>query len=112
MRVVMLELFAPTTRQSRAVAQAEVRTIVENSYVGFPEQTGDGAEGAPEAAVKEHGIFASKKIGNASLELAMEIGHPRENRCAARAQTMCKESLLGGCDDLGVIREAEVIIGT
>src|SRR3954471_11896306 len=106
MRVVVLALLAPATGQSRAITKAEVRTIIKNGHVGFTEQPGDGAEGAAEAAVEEHGIFAAEKIRDASFQFTMQIGHAGEDRCAASAKSMGTESLLGGCDDLGVIGEA------
>src|SRR4051794_36699014 len=112
MRVVMLELLAPTTRQSRAITKAEVRTIIKNGHVRFTEQPGDRAEGAAEAAVEEHGIFPVEKICDASFQFAMQIGHAGEDRCAASAEPMGTESLLSGGNHLGVIGKAKIIIGT
>src|SRR4051794_12206984 len=112
MRVVMLELLAPATRQSRAITKAEVRTIIKNGHVGFTEQPGDGAEGAAEAAIEEHGIFAAEKIRDAPFQFAMQISHAGEDRCAASAEPMGTERLLSGGNHLGVIGEAKIIIGT
>src|SRR3954471_18166729 len=112
MRVVVLALLAPATGQSRAITKAEVRTIIKNGHVRFTEQPGDGAEGAAEAAVEEHGIFAAEKIRDAPFQFAMQIGHAGEDRRATSTESMGTETLLRGGNHLGVIGKAEIIIGT
>ena len=46
--IVMLEFLGAAARENGAIAQTQVRTIVEHGDVGFAEQSGDGAERAAE----------------------------------------------------------------
>ncbi len=107
----MLELLGTTARKGGAIAQAEVRTIIEHRDVGLAEQAGNGAERAAEPAVEKHGVLAPEELRHLPLELAVKIGHAREHRRAAGAEAVGGERFLRGGDDLGVIREPEVIVG-
>ena len=81
--IIMLEFFRSAARESRAIAQTDVRAVVEHSDIGFAKQAGDDAEGTAESAVKEHGIFPAEKLRELALELAVRsvmpesIGEPQ-----------------------------------
>ena len=61
-RVVMLEFVRATSRKRRAVAQTQMRSIIQDRYVVFAQQTGDGSERASKSAVKKHRVFAAREI--------------------------------------------------
>ena len=84
--IVMLEFLRPAAGERRAVAQTEMRAVVEHRHVGFPQQSGDRPERAAESAVEKHGVFAAEELRRAALQLAMEIGHAREHGRTAGAQ--------------------------
>src|SRR5437868_6852967 len=62
-RIVVLKLFGPTTRKHGAVAQTEMRPIIENGDVAFAKKAGNCAESAAESAIKKHCVFAPQKFG-------------------------------------------------
>src|SRR2546430_15871133 len=111
-RIVVLEFFSATTRKHSAIAQAQVRSIIEDGYVVFAKQAGDGAECATESAIKKHRVFTIQIFRDPAFEFSVEISHAREHRRTAGAQTVRFKRLVGSGDDLGMIGEAEIIVGT
>jgi hypothetical protein len=110
-RVVVLKLFGPTTRKHRAIAQTQVRSIIENRNVSLAEQTGNCAECSTKTTVEEHRVFAAKKFCDSRLQFAMKIGHAREHGRTAGAQTVRIERRMGRGDDIRMVGQTEVIVG-
>ena len=92
-RIVVLESIEAGTRQHRAVAQAQVRTIVHDRDIRFAQQTGDHSERAAEAAVEQHRVVAPEKIGQRALQLPVQIGHAGKSRRATGAEAVFRERL-------------------
>src|SRR5438132_5056506 len=107
----MFELFRAATRKDCAVAQAQVRPVVENCYVSFAKQSGDRAKGAAESTIKNHRVFTLKKLRHTAFKFSMQVGHSRQHRRSARSQSMSPERFVRCSDYLGVIGKAEVIVG-
>ena len=107
----MLEFLRPAAGKGRAIAQAEMRTIVEDRDVRFAEQARDRAERAAETAVEKHGVFAPEILREFALQFAMQIGHAGEHGRAAGAESVGREGVVCRGDDLGMIGQAEVIVG-
>ena len=74
-RVVVFKLLGPTTRKHSAIAQAQVRSIIEDGNVALAEQTGNSAECSAKSAVEEHCVFATEKFCDSRFQFAMKIGH-------------------------------------
>src|SRR5437667_5932102 len=106
----MLELLCSASREYGAIAKAKVRAIIQNGYVCLAKQSGDCTERAAKAAVEKHRVLASEKSRDAPFEFAMEIGHSREHRRTASAQSVCAECLVRRDQHLGMIGKAEIII--
>ena len=107
----MLEFLAPAARQSRAIAQTQVRAVVENGHVGFAEQSGNRAERATETAVEKHGIFAAQKFRDLAFQFSVQIGHAGEDWRTARAHPVGAKGLVRGLQHFRMIRQPQVIIG-
>ena len=87
-RIVVLELFGPTTRKHGAIAQTEMRPIIKNGDVALTKQPGDRAERTAKSAVEKHCVFAPQKFGDSRFEFAMKIGHAGEHGRAASPETV------------------------
>ena len=111
-RVVMLEFVRATSRKRRAVAQTQMRAIIQDRYVVFAQQTGDGSERAAKSAVKKHGVFAPEKFCHLPLKLAVQVRHAGEHRRTACAETVRLQRFLRCGDDFGMICQPEIIVGT
>ena len=109
--IVVFETVEPAAREDRAVAEAEMRPVVENRDVAFAQQPGESSERATEAAVEKHRVFPAEKLRHRPLEFPMEIGHAREHRRTARAHAVFREGLVGRGNHFRVIGQAEVIVG-
>src|SRR5213595_279928 len=107
----MFELFRAATRKDCAVAQAQVRPVVENCYVSFAKQSGNRAKGAAESTIKNHRVFTLKKLRHTAFKFAMQVGHSRKHRRSARSQSMSPERFVRCSDYFGVIGKAEIIVG-
>src|SRR5262245_42023684 len=108
----MLELFRATPRQYRAITKTQMRSIIQNGDVAFAQQAGNRAQRAAKSAVEKHRVLAVEKLRDAAFEFAVEIGHARKHRRPARAHPMSAQRLVRGGEDVGVIRQAEVIVRT
>ncbi len=107
----MLEFLRAATRERRAIAQAEMRAVIEHRDIGFPEQSRDGAERAAKSAVEKHRVFAAEELRDLALQFAMQIGHAGKHRRTAGPETMSSEGLARGGDHFGVIGQPEIIVG-
>src|SRR5437870_12645431 len=108
----MFKLLGATTGKHGAVTQTQVRSIIENRDVALAEQPRDRAEGAAESAVEEHRILATEKFRDPRFQFAVKIGHAREHGRTACSETVGIERVVRRRDDLGMIGEAEIIVGT
>src|SRR5882672_4570869 len=108
----MLEFVCATSGKRRAVAQTQMRAIIQDRYVVFAQQTGDGSERAAKSAVKKHGVFASEEFCHAPLKLAMQVRHAGKHRRTACAETVRLQRSVCCGNDFGMICQAEVIVGT
>src|SRR5205823_13565698 len=108
----VLEFVRPTSRKRRAVAQTQMRAIIQDRYVVLAQQTGDGSERTAKSAVKKHGVFAPDKLCNLPLQLAVQIRHAGKHRRTACAETVRLQRFLRCGDDFGMICQAEIIVGT
>src|SRR5512133_3981935 len=95
----MLEFVCATSRKRRAVAQTQMRSIIQDRYVVFAQQTRDGSERASKTAVKKHSVFAPENFCHLPLELAMQVRHAREHRRTACAETVGLQRFLRCGDD-------------
>ena len=107
----MFKTFGACARQDRAVAQAKMRAIIENSRIGFAQQTRDRAERAAKSAVEKHRIFVTEEFRDGMFQFAMKIGHARKHGRSACAQAVRLQSFMRSGDDFGMIRETEIIVG-
>ena len=105
-RVVVLEFVRATSRKRRAVAQTQMRAIIQNRYVVFAQQTGDGSQRAAKSAVKKHGVFATEKFRHLPLKLAVQIRHAGKHRRTACAETVRAQRFLRCGEDVGMICQA------
>src|SRR5436853_4246619 len=99
----MLEFVRPTSGRRCTVAQTQMRAIIQDRYVVFAQQTGDGSERTSKSAVKKHGVFAPEKFCHLPLKLAVEIRHAGKHRRTACAETVCLQRCLRCGDDVGMI---------
>src|ERR1700694_3492072 len=96
----MFKLFSPTTGQHSAIAQAQVRPIIEDGDVALAEKTRNSAECSAKAAIEENRVFAAEKFCDSRFQFAMQIGHAREHGRPACAQTVRIEGVVGRSNDL------------
>src|SRR2546430_5666075 len=66
--VVMLKFFRATAREEGAIAQTQVRPIVQDRDISFSQQSGNGPERAAKPAVEKHRILAPEELGHARSE--------------------------------------------
>src|SRR5438045_9448065 len=107
----MFELFRAATRKDCAVAQAQVRPVVENCYVSFAKQSGNRAKGAAESTIKNHRVFTLKKLRHTAFKFAIQVGHSRKHRRSARSQSMSPERSVRCSASVGVIGRAGIMVG-
>src|SRR5262249_44465006 len=110
-RIVVFEFFGTTTRKDCAIAQAQMRSIIEDGDIVFAKQTGNGSKRAAESAIEKHGVFAIEIFRDAAFEFPLEISHSREQRRTGGGEPVRFEGLVGSGDDLGMIGEAKIIVG-
>src|SRR5713101_5483115 len=89
-----------------------MRADVKNSDVGFAQHSRNGAKCAAKPAVKKHRVLAPEKLRDTSFEFPVQIGHSGEHRRTAGAQSVCSERFARSDEHLGMIGEAEIIVGT
>ena len=77
----------------------------------FAQKSGNGAERAAKAAVEKHRVLTAEKFRHPSFQFAMKISHSRKYRGAARAQAVRRQGFVRRRDHLGMIGQAEIIIG-
>src|SRR5256885_17107752 len=106
----MFKFFGATTGKHSAIAKAQVRSIIENGDVALAKQTGNCAERSAKAAVEKHCVFAVEKLCDSRFQFAMKIGHAREHGRTACAQTVTVQGFMSSSDDIGMVRQTEIII--
>src|SRR6266496_1270856 len=107
----MFELFGATPGKDSAVTQAQVRSVIENRDIALAKHPRNRAQGAAESAVEKHRIIATEKLRDSRFQFAMKIGHAREHGRTACSETVGIERVVRRSDDLGMIGQAEVIVG-
>jgi len=102
-RIVVLEFVRATSRKRRAVAQTQMRAIIQDRYIVLAQQTGDGSKRTAKSAVKKHGVFAPDKLCNLPLKLAVQVRHAGKHRRTACAETVRLQRFLRCGNDFGMI---------
>src|SRR5881275_2452558 len=74
-RIVVLEFLCAAPGKHCPIAKTEVRTVVQNSHIGFTKQTGNCTERTAKSAVEKHRILAAEEFCNAPLKFPMQIRH-------------------------------------
>src|SRR5581483_7134758 len=108
----MLKLVRPTARQRGAIAQTQMRAIIQNRHIVFSKQPGDSSKRSAKPAVEKHGVFASEKFCNPSLEFPVKVGHSGKHRRTTGAEAVRFQCLLCCENDLGMIGQTKIIVGT
>ena len=110
--VVVAELAHLAEGEPRAVEDAGMVLLVEVDIIALADQTRDGAQVHLEAGGEDDRGFLSHELGQAALQLHVQIERSVEEPAAGAARAVPADGLHGGLFDPGVVCEAEVVLET